>query len=124
MYAVALLIGIVPVGPSSAEVADVVEINHCYNRQSGERRFIQVIYWTRHEGNSLHVREWHMLDKCQMIYRVRERGKRPVTVIRNTDGKLQVIRASKVKVTHTFYDPEEENRKLVPVEARKPFAAR
>jgi hypothetical protein len=131
MYAanslIGLLLGIVSGDTANAgsatEATEMVEVNHCYNRDTGERRFVQVIYWDTHDTPCLHVREWHMLDKCHAIYQVPARGQQPITVIRRTDcgGNVQIIRAVRCRVTHTYTDPEEEDRKLLPIDARRPL---
>ncbi len=120
MYTAVLLLGIVTQGPEPQTI-EVVEVNHCYNRDTGERRFIQVIYWGRHDDSTLHVREWHMLEKCHSIHHVHRRAAMPFTVIRRRDGNMQVVRARHYKVTHTFHDPEEDDRRLLPVDARRPL---
>lgn len=121
MNAVVLILGMVSAGPAPDET-ELVEVNHCYNRETGERRFVQIIYWDVQDGSYLHVRDWHMADKCQAIVAVRHRTPLPYTVIRQRDcGTVQVVRARKLRVTHTFNDPEEEDRRVLPVEARRPL---
>lgn len=121
MYAVVLLLGILPQG-ADCDTTDLVEVNHCYNGDTGERRFVQVIYWDR-VGACLHVRDWHMVEKCHSIYSVPERTEAPFTIVRHRecDGTLQVIRAKRYKVTHTYTDPEEEDRKVFPLDRRRPL---
>jgi hypothetical protein len=120
MYAVALLMGFISHGPVP-ETVELVEVNHCYNPCTGERRFIAVIYWDYYGSSQLHVREWHMLDRCQSVFHIHERPNQPFTIVRQRDGKLQIIRARRYQVTHSFFDPEEEDRKLLPVDARRPI---
>ena len=125
MFTAVLLLGItasgaVTQGPET-EATEVVEVNHCYNRDTGERRFIQVIYWDRYDASTLHVREWHMLEQCHSIHHVHRRTDMPFTVIRRRDGKMQIVRARHYRVTHTFSDPEEEDRRFLPVDARRPL---
>lgn len=121
MFAVVLFLGFIPQS-APYDTTELVEVNHCYNRETGERRFVQVIYWGR-SASGLHVREWHMLDKCQSIFVVPERTDSPYTVMRSRecDGSVQVIRAKNYRVTHTYCDPEEEDRKVFPVERRTPL---
>ena len=118
MYAVVLVFGFVNQG-QMVDDAELVEVNHCYSRDTGRRRFVQVIYWGKEGSRRLHVREWHMLEKCQRIYRVAGRDVHPYTIIRRYGSGLQVIRARRFVVTHTFTDPEEDDRKLLPVAARR-----
>jgi hypothetical protein len=121
MNAAVLVFGIVATGPL-ADVTELVEVNHSYNRETGERRFVQIIYWDVQDGSCLHVRDWHMADKCQSIVAVHQRTWAPYTVIRQRDcGAMQVIRARNLRVTHTFNDPEEDDRAVLPVEARRPL---
>lgn len=122
MFLATLLLGFVA-GDLPAQSTDLIEINHCYNRDTGDRRFVQVIYWDCHGAGCMHVREWHMADKCQSLFRVPERVGQPYTLIRfrECDGGLEVIRAKKCRITHTFCDPEEEDRKIFPLDWRVPL---
>ncbi|MEX2187303.1 MAG: hypothetical protein WD875_10930 [Pirellulales bacterium] len=127
MFAVAVLLsssvlGVVP-GQPPTETVDLVEINHCYNRDTGDRRFVQIIYWDRQNTACLHVRHWHMADKLQAIYPAGDGATRAYTVVRKIDGPqtIQFVRASRYRVTHTFEDPEEQDRKTFPLEARRPM---
>lgn len=128
MFAVAVLlstgiVGVVP-GDPPAERVDLVEINHCYNRDTGDRRFVQVIYWDRQNTACLHVRHWHMADKLHTIYPSDDRRTAGYTVVRKVDGPqgVQFVRAARYRVTHTYDDPEEEDRKTFPLEARRAMA--
>ncbi len=128
MFAVAVLLsssvlGVVP-GDPPAERVDLVEINHCYNRDTGDRRFVQIIYWDRQGTACLHVRHWHMADKLHAIHPAGDRAARAYTVVRKIEGPqaVQFVRASRYRVTHTFDDPEEEDRKTFPLEARRTMA--
>ncbi len=107
-----LLLLIIPLEPQIATV-ERIEINYCY-RENGDRRFIQVVYWNP-DG---HVREWHMLGCCKLIRRVRGREEYPYTLIRRCNDKTQVIRCRRIVITETEYDPEERDRRLLPVERR------
>jgi hypothetical protein len=121
MYVALLLIAIVPQS-AEPEPADLVEVNHCYSRDTGERRFVQVIYWGAHDGSTLHVREWHMMEKCQAIYRVADRPKMPITVVRQREGATEIIRARRFLETYTYFDPEEKDRQILPMGERRPLA--
>lgn len=128
MFAVAVLlsssvVAVVP-GEPLADRVDLVEINHCYNRDTGDRRFVQIIYWDRQDSACLHVRHWHMADKLQCVYPSREGHEAGYTVVRKVEGPSgsQIVRAGRFRVTHTFVDPEEEDRKTFPLEARRTLA--
>ncbi len=127
MSAVAvLLLGALAAVPGRphAEQVELVEINHCYNRDTGDRRFVQVIYWDRQNTACLHVRHWHMADKLHAIHPHDSADATVYTVIRQVDGpaKLQIVRARRYRVTHTFHDPEETDRQSFPLEARRPLS--
>jgi hypothetical protein len=128
MFTVAVLLssavlGVVP-GEALPDRVDLVEINHCYNRDTGDRRFVQIIYWDRQNSECLHVRHWHMADKLQAIYPPGENRDAGYAVIRKVEGPagMQTVRAARYRVTHTFADPEEEDRKTFPLEARRVMA--
>lgn len=98
-----------------------VEVNHCYNPETGDKRFCQVIYWAESDSSFPHVADWHMADKTLGIVNVDGRDA-PWTVIRQRDcGAIDVIRAKRLTVTYTFNDPEEDDRAVLPVEARRPL---
>ena len=128
MSAVAVFLSLAALGvvphDSPAERVDLIEINHCYNRDTGDRRFVQIIYWDRQDSACLHVRHWHMADKLHAVYPAGQTLNAGYTVVRKIEGPggVEVVRASRYRVTHTFDDPEEEDRKTFPLEARRVMA--
>jgi hypothetical protein len=87
-----------------------VEVNTVYSRETGAVRIVQVIYWGRQGSPFLHVREWHMLTEKDSIQRTGRR-RYPITVMHG----LRAVRARRLKFTHTYHDPEEDDREFVQV---------
>lgn len=112
----------VPDSPDAHHV-ELVEINHCYSRDTGERRFVQIIYWDRQDTACLHVRSWHMADKVRAIYPETTGARSGVMVLSQNDANacMEVVRAKRYRVTHTYDDPEEVDRQAFPLEARIPL---
>lgn len=113
MKTFAIITMILLAGPPTATV-DLIEINHCYD-DAGQLRFVQVIYWDRG-----HVREWHMIDRVQVVYSHQGGFK----VVRETKGRTEVIWGRAGKTTWTWADPEEQDRRLRPVGKRVPLFGR
>jgi hypothetical protein len=65
-----------------------------------------------------------MADKLHALYPAGESCQAGYTVVRKVEGPggVQFVRASRCRVTHTFVDPEEEDRKTFPLEARRVMA--
>ena len=107
------------------ERVDYIELNHCYNKETGQMRFRQVIFWARQGGAIPHVRAWTMFDKEHVILLTKTdhdpESPYPYLCVFKKDNEQFHVRASRYKVTHTFGDPEEEDRKVFPIEARYPF---
>jgi hypothetical protein len=127
MFTVAVLLAAgafaaVPDTPD-AERVEMVEVNHCYSRDTGERRFIQIIYWDRQNTACLHVRYWHMADKLRAVYPESNAAPGAVVVLRQGDANscMEVVHAKHYRATHTYDDPEEIDRQTFPLEARRPL---
>lgn len=89
------------------DTVDVVEVNYCYQDDWSRPRFApQVIFW-RVNGSygRLEVAEWCWLSAVD----VRPHGKGCVV----TDGANRRCAGRLLRVTHTNYDPEAADRKLL-----------
>lgn len=122
MNAVALclltVMSLSPDTPVSAETADLIELNHCYN-EDGQLVFDQLIFW-----------EWNEDESCYNVaaYRVLRAETNALRFDWNQKeyvaswcdhGLLREIRAPHYRQTWTQYDPELEDRRRFPQEARK-----
>lgn len=116
----ALLLSIIPA--DDVKPVHMVEVNHTYRLDTGEKRFVQVIIWNRHPGTCLHVANWAMESSLQprleKVVRLPEGpSKYHITV---WDGASRVVLvADAVKVSHTFSDPEELDRFDLEVNLRR-----
>ncbi len=111
MLSAAFLLCLLPTAPVPASV-DFVEVNTVYDGPL--ERFTQIIFWS---GSPLHVRHWEMTG-AQVIYRVAGRDAQPITVIRKG---FRVVRARRFLRSHTRHDPERDDARLLPVDARRPL---
>jgi hypothetical protein len=62
-----------------------------------------------------------MLDRCHAIHIVPTRRDHPYSVLRGAGADVRIVHARQVKITHTFDDPEESDRRLLPVASRQPL---
>lgn len=97
----------------AAEQVDVIEVNHLYD-DYGQRQFTQVIYkdW---DGDRHQVRAWRMLNSPGM-WPNRQRA------IWMDGGILRDVRCRSVAETWTQFDPEIEERKIIPPDSRPGLA--
>lgn len=114
-------------GGAATPIVERVEINYCYHPHDGTLRYKQILYWDYVDSSCLHVVDWHMADPagpgtdgCERIVCVPGRTYAPYTIIRRgTCGQLsRIARARQLVVTHTFDDPEEDDRAVLPAEGR------
>jgi len=98
---------------NESQYVGMIELNTTYNRDTGQERFTQWIYW----GRNGRVLAWHMDGERVSWYVYEDR----ITVVRETDNGYQSIKSFKWKRTYTFYDPEAEDRRWLLSSLRKPL---
>ena len=102
------------------QVIGAIEVNHCYNQSTGKKRFIQIILWDYYPGDErLHVREWTMYCPKKHTFFTTNTG-----FYYFLNSNLNMVKSRTYKVTHTYIDPEEEDRRLLPVDARRAVSKR
>lgn len=111
-----VLVCTLPVEPESVEV-DIVEINHYYSGETGDKVFDQFIFWGWDGCKcEFFVRSWKFVEAKTTSHTVGTKG---VTVIWLDRGQVRVIRSKIIHETWTVYDREVEDRAKRPVELRK-----
>lgn len=101
----------------------LIEINSVYSQDDGRHRLTQLIVWDQQHGShSYHVRVWCMKHEKIKIMESQDKNF-PYLVFWPIDGSeyYRIIKAKRYKSTHTLVDPEEEDRKVFPIEARIPL---
>ena len=111
-------VAFVPYAPVISDRVDLVEVNHCYNKQ-GDFQFDQVIYWQWcDETDEYHVAAWRWLKSTDQV--PQPDWKRGGYVALWHDGDLlRQVRTEKVWETWTCYDPELHDRLAVPQHRRR-----
>lgn len=120
MFALVLIVGLVPHSVVLEDRCDVVEVNHFYNEQGGEI-FTQVIFW-----------DWSDVDECnrvvawRLLKRPSQWPSRKLNGFAATWFDHQVLRRVRSRwLVETWTqvggigDPELEDRKFLPSEERR-----
>ena len=98
---------------------DVIEINHCYG-SDGEKRFTQTIFWEWKnfypEGNYI-VGDWRIIKKQPHPRHDYSRG--GYNLIWNDQGTWRRVQSVSIRETWTQYDPELDNRQILPLVIRR-----
>lgn len=101
---------------------DLIEINH-YHDATGRRVLNQAIFyrWSAHDGR-YHAHAWRLVkDDGQLPVKDASGG---YVCIWHDDGVLRRVRAAQCIESWTQVDPEKENRKYFPQNARSELAKR
>jgi hypothetical protein len=99
-----------------SQTVDIIEKNHIYS-DYGDLRFVQVIFWQwDDEKNRFQVVDWKQF-KSEMKIEYYVNGK--VSMTFSEDGSFRKIYARTYYETHYQWDPEMEERKILPLENRK-----
>jgi hypothetical protein len=103
------------------DTVDVIEVNHVYSEGDGKKRLSQVIFWEfKLYNGEFRVVDWRMQDAVDAEPRYDHR--RRLWVLMWWDSKNNCIRrvhAISFKETHTWYDPEVDDRKELAIEHRR-----
>lgn len=106
----------VPNAEQSAPI-DRLERNHCFDQTTGRKRFVQLIYWRRHDGE-LRVDFWEMDHSQYSVYRVEGRSDYPYTLLRWRDGRWIQFKVRSIDESFTTNDPESDDRVHTPPDKR------
>ncbi len=120
MYALLLIatLGLVPREAVVADRADVIEVNHMYDRDA-ELVFDQIIFWEwRWSEGEYRVIAWRMLKKPGQ-FPTRDWPRRGFVSIWQDGRILRDVRAPFFRETWTQFDPELDDRKIVPQHLRR-----
>lgn len=100
---------------------DVFEVNYLYDMSTGNRRFVQCIIWQRYPGVCLHVTDWGMHQEWspKIVYRPADGSRDRYRVAIVHEGQVRVFSVDRLKVSHTFVDPEAEDRDALPTTSRR-----
>lgn len=101
------------------ESVDLIELNHKHDR-TGKHTFSQVIFWERHPGNGKYrVRDWFLVDDRESLsgYPVKRNDRWESWFVK--EGKTHRITSPIFKESWTMYDPEVEDKRKWPGDARK-----
>ena len=108
VLAIALL-STVPMSNVYIETVDIVEINHMYSPQ-GKIVFTQLIGWELFDDVGYVAQWWHQVRRPLTV----TYGQRRVTVLISHEQRVIRVYATTLRETWTQYDPELENRHLIP----------
>ena len=115
MLSAVLLFALLPQGPVPASVA-LLERNHCIDPATGQQRFVQLIHWNRY-GRSLHVDFWEMDHGEYVLYPAA--GDASYRLVRWKGKRFRVFRVGRIVETHTRFDPEVADRRVLAVGGRR-----
>ena len=98
---------------------DMIEVNHVHVVGGGEYRFTQVIAWDMDEYGQWVCQGWVMINReqCKDIWPIANRTHR--ARFRDGEGSEYLIMFCAFKETRTAYDPEQINRRKLPMKYRK-----
>ena len=121
MYGILVLavLNLIPTGHEVLNTVDVIEINHVYSLETGDKRFTQVIYWQWTDGE-LRVVDWRMLRTAGQ--RPRKNGSLWVSRYRESGIDRKIV-ATAFRVRHSYHDPEIDDRREHPVSMRAKLAS-
>lgn len=123
MWLGSLLLAIVPHEAVVIDYVDVTEINRVYD-ECGKLVFTQAIYWTWDPWCCrLQVRAWRMVKNFDQYPRV-DHGSESAFSLWNDSGVLREVRAKAVRESWTQYDPEMNEREVIPKELRRELRTR
>ncbi len=108
-----LLMHVEPILAPKTEFVEIVELNHVY--RNDHEHLKQLIFW-RYSSSGLTVCDWRMYAKVQTTP-VRENGMLIMRWFEN--NRLRVVACKVFVHTKSTYDPEVEDRNVVPVSRRK-----
>ena len=113
-----LVLALQPMPVVVVDDCDLIDINHFYSTESGERVFTQVIYSDYDHASGLYVViGWRMFSSPHM---------RPIhgVAIWHDAGTLRKVRARVVIETWSTYDREVANREIWPANLRRNLGVR
>ena len=128
MYTQAILLIVVLFGSGSRakidarvyECADLVEVNHFHDKETGKFAYTQVIYYEwSYDWNRYHVIAWYIPSALQEYPTVTSGGSY-LSIRKHNDQEFWVW-SQNMKVTWTTVDPERENKKLFDEKFRRRF---
>lgn len=102
------------------ERVDIMEINHYYDEDTKKLQFTQVIFWEIHKPTQQKVVvKWYLLNDLHQRPRLVP-GTREyvVTWIDEKDRRIRKFYTNILTETWTTYDPERENKKILPEKDR------
>lgn len=104
----------VPRLPVEESRVDVLEVNHYYDPNTADLRFVQLIGWDWCNKNGMVCHWWRMIRNPAR--QPRSDASRPGVFVATfvDDGKLVRVRARCCIETHTQFDPEIDNRRVFP----------
>jgi hypothetical protein len=111
-------IGFLPNSPVIEDHADVIEVNHYFD-ENGELVLEQVIFWLWHPGEGVfHVLDWRF-KKSELQVPRREWHRDGYVTIWVDGVHLRRVRAPVFRETWYQFDPEVDNRRLLPQHMRR-----
>ena len=125
VFFIALVCLDIPRSPVLEDRVDVMELNWCYNSETGRLNFVQLIFWewkNQFEGGHYVVVDWRMADREKPPI-FRKEGGMYVLIFKDRDC-WRSVKSKSVRYTWTYYDPEVDNRKEFAREFRRGLVER
>ena len=105
----------------SHEYVDLVELNCKYDEETDKLAYTQVLFWEwSPDWQRMHIVAWYITEQDRIYEMPTKVGKEYLT-IRRYEGKEIHVHAKRFKLSHTYNDPERDNKKILDEKYRRGF---